>query len=68
MFFILSVFMDVHTMMFVGFGFLMTFLSKHGWSSIGYNFLIATYVLEWALLVKGFLGGDAGHFTIDIER
>jgi ammonium transporter Rh len=43
--------MDVHTMMFIGFGFLMTFLKRYGYSSLGYNFLIAAFVLEWALLV-----------------
>ena len=64
--------MDVHTMMFIGFGFLMTFLKKYGYSSVGYNFLVAAYVLQWALLVKGFVDegikhGD-GKFTFGIEK
>ena len=64
--------MDVHTMMFIGFGFLMTFLKKYGYSSVGYNFLVAAYVLQWALLVKGFVdegieNGD-GKFTFGIEK
>ena len=29
------VFQDVHTMMFIGFGFLMTFLKKYGYGSVG---------------------------------
>jgi len=48
-------FMDVHSMMFVGFGFLMTFLKRYGYSSVGFNFIIAAYVLEWALLVRGWV-------------
>ena len=31
-------FQDVHVMIFVGFGFLMTFLKKYGYGSIGYNY------------------------------
>lgn len=42
-------------MMFVGFGFLMTFLKRHGFSSVGYNFLIAAVVLEWATIIRGFI-------------
>ena len=49
--------MDVHSMMFVGFGFLMTFLKRYGYSSISYNFIIAAFVLEWAVLVRGFIHG-----------
>ena len=59
-------------MMFVGFGFLMTFLKKYGWGSVGYNFLVAAYVLEWALLVRGwfFEGIKNGNstFTLSIEK
>ena len=42
-------------MMFIGFGFLMTFLKKYGYGSVGYNFLVAAYVLEWALLVRNWI-------------
>ena len=62
---------DVHTMMFIGFGFLMTFLKKYGYGSVGFNMLIAVYVTEWALLVRGWLEqgiGNSGNFTIGIPK
>ena len=58
----------VHTMMFIGFGFLMTFLKRYGYSAVGFNFLIAAYVLEWALLVRGWLHSSSGVFSLNIER
>ena len=60
--------MDVHSMMFVGFGFLMTFLKRYGYSSVGFNFIIAAYVLEWALLVRGWVSMfDEGHAKFEIN-
>jgi ammonium transporter Rh len=62
---------DVHTMMFIGFGFLMTFLKKYGYGSVGFNMLIAVYVTEWALLVRGWLEEgihDEGKFKIGIPK
>lgn len=65
--------MDVHSMMFVGFGFLMTFLKRYGYGAVGFNFLVAAYVLEWALLIRGWLSQahgstHGGHFSMNIER
>jgi ammonium transporter Rh len=63
--------MDVHTMMFIGFGFLMTFLKKYGYSSVGYNFLVAAFVLEWALLVRNWIDNGffrSGTLQISIEK
>ncbi|XP_066217492.1 ammonium transporter Rh type A [Saccopteryx leptura] len=48
-------FQDVHVMIFVGFGFLMTFLKKYGFTSVGINLLIAALGLQWATLAQGFL-------------
>ena len=45
---------DVHVMIFIGFGFLMTFLKKYGFSSVGYNFLIATLCIQWSMLTNHF--------------
>jgi len=42
-------------MMFIGFGFLMTFLKRYGFSSVGYNMLVAALVLQWATLTGGWI-------------
>jgi ammonium transporter Rh len=47
-------FQDVHVMMFIGFGFLMTFLKRYGYSAVSLNFLIAAIILQWATLCQGF--------------
>jgi len=47
-------FKDVHVMIFVGFGFLMTFLHKYSFSSIGFNFLLACLSLQYSILINGF--------------
>lgn len=41
-------------MIFIGFGFLMTFLKKYGLSAVSLNMLCAVISLEWATLVIGF--------------
>jgi len=48
------VFQDVHVMIFIGFGFLMVFLKTHSWTSVGFNFLIAAYVLQIGILITAF--------------
>ncbi|ELT93531.1 hypothetical protein CAPTEDRAFT_104921 [Capitella teleta] len=62
-------FQDVHVMIFVGFGFLMTFLRRYGFGAVGLNFLLAAFVIQWSLLVQAFFevgqhGG--GRFEIDV--
>nr|XP_008515035.1 PREDICTED: LOW QUALITY PROTEIN: ammonium transporter Rh type B [Equus przewalskii] len=47
-------FQDVHAMVFVGFGFLMAFLQRYGFSSLGFTFLLASFALQWSTLVQGF--------------
>ncbi|XP_043918591.1 ammonium transporter Rh type A isoform X1 [Protopterus annectens] len=46
-------FQDVHVMIFVGFGFLMTFLKRYGFTSVGINMLIAALGLQWGILMQG---------------
>lgn len=41
-------------MIFVGFGFLMCFIKTHCWSSIGFNFIIAAFAFQLALLWLSF--------------
>ncbi|XP_056425228.1 ammonium transporter Rh type C [Hyla sarda] len=49
-------FQDVHVMIFVGFGFLMTFLKFYGFCSVGFNFMLAAFGIQWAILMQGWLG------------
>jgi len=58
----IAVFQDVHVMIFIGFGFLMTFLKKYGLSAVSLNMLCAALSLQWATLVLGFF-----HFHRDHE-
>uniref|UniRef100_A0A8C9SYF1 Ammonium transporter Rh type A n=1 Tax=Scleropages formosus TaxID=113540 RepID=A0A8C9SYF1_SCLFO len=58
-------FQDVHVMIFIGFGFLMTFLKKYGFSSVGLNMLLAAFGLQWGLLMQGFWhGGGKIHVSV----
>lgn len=62
-------FQDVHTMVFVGFGFLMAFLQRYGFSSVGFTFLLAAFALQWSTLTQGFLHSfHGGHIHVGVER
>ena len=50
---ITTVFQDVHVMIFVGFGFLMTFLRRYGFGSIAFNMLLASFAIQWSTLTSG---------------
>ncbi|XP_068277388.1 ammonium transporter Rh type A [Nyctibius grandis] len=60
-------FQDVHVMIFVGFGFLMTFLKKYGFSSVGINMLIAAFGLQWGTLMQGFWHMKRGKINVNIK-
>jgi hypothetical protein len=45
-------FIHVSIMIFVGFGFLMTFLKRYGYSAIGYNFMLSCFAFLWNVLVR----------------
>ncbi|XP_027758042.1 ammonium transporter Rh type A isoform X1 [Empidonax traillii] len=60
-------FQDVHVMIFVGFGFLMTFLKKYGFSSVGINMLIAAFGLQWGTLMQGFWHMHGGKIQVDFK-
>ncbi|KTF78593.1 hypothetical protein cypCar_00042294 [Cyprinus carpio] len=64
-------FQDVHVMIFVGFGFLMTFLKRYSFGAVGFNFLIAAFGIQWALLMQGWfhsLDYTDGKIKIGIEK
>lgn len=64
-------FQDVHVMIFVGFGFLMTFLKRYSFGAIGFNFLIGAFGLQWALLMQGWfhsLDPADGFIKIGVEK
>lgn len=54
-------FQDVHVMIFIGFGFLMTFLKDYNWSSLGFNFLLAAVAIEWHYIVDFVIQKIEGH-------
>ena len=41
-------------MMFVGFGYLYTFLRRYGMGAVGFTFLITVFCLQWGILTEGF--------------
>ncbi|KAK5583836.1 hypothetical protein RB653_005438 [Dictyostelium firmibasis] len=47
-------FRDINIMIFFGFGFLMTFLRRYGYSALGYTFIISALVSQWSVLIFGF--------------
>ena len=51
---LVSVFQDVHVMIFLGFGFLMTFLKKYGLSAVSLNLMCSALAIEVFTLVYGF--------------
>uniref|UniRef100_A0A674E7D2 Ammonium transporter Rh type A n=1 Tax=Salmo trutta TaxID=8032 RepID=A0A674E7D2_SALTR len=59
---------DVHVMIFIGFGFLMTFLKRYGFSSVGLNLLLAAFALQWGLLVQGLWHLDEGKIKVSIFK
>ena len=55
-------------MIFIGFGFLMTFLKRYGFSSVGGNLLLAAFGLQWGLLTQGFWHLTDGKIKINIFK
>ncbi|KAF7710868.1 rh blood group, D antigen [Silurus meridionalis] len=48
-------FQDIHVMVFLGFGFLATFLVRYGFSSSAFNVLVAAMAVQWATILNGIL-------------
>uniref|UniRef100_A0A3Q0T635 Ammonium transporter AmtB-like domain-containing protein n=1 Tax=Amphilophus citrinellus TaxID=61819 RepID=A0A3Q0T635_AMPCI len=47
-------FADVQVMIFVGFGCLLAFFRFYGFGGMVFNFLTATFAIQWAILMQGF--------------
>uniref|UniRef100_A0A674EQ76 Ammonium transporter Rh type A n=1 Tax=Salmo trutta TaxID=8032 RepID=A0A674EQ76_SALTR len=62
------VFQDVHVMIFIGFGFLMTFLKRYGFSSVGLNLLLAAFALQWGLIMQGLWHLEDGKIKVSIFK
>ena len=65
------VFQDIHVMIFVGFGFLMTFLKKYGYGPVGYNFFISSLAIQWYIIVSGCIkhrGTTGFDINLDLTR
>ncbi|XP_048584774.1 ammonium transporter Rh type B isoform X2 [Nematostella vectensis] len=64
-------FQDVHVMVYIGFGFLMTFLRKYSFGALGYNFFIAALVCQWATIVTGvfnqIIGEGHSHIKVNVQ-
>lgn len=65
-----AMYMDVHVMIFVGFGFLMTYLRKYSLSAVSLNFVVAIMSVQWGIIAVTMahqIGGN--HYptaTIDV--
>jgi len=62
-----AMFQDVHVMIFIGFGFLMTFLHKYGFSAVGYNLLISAMCIQWSIIIHGFIHFGDHHNKIGVN-
>uniref|UniRef100_A0A1L8DUL9 Putative ammonium transporter rhbg n=1 Tax=Nyssomyia neivai TaxID=330878 RepID=A0A1L8DUL9_9DIPT len=60
-------FQDIHVMIFIGFGFLMTFLKKYGYSATGFNLLVASLMIQWALIARGCFEMEDGKIRLTLS-
>lgn len=65
-------FIDLHAIAILGFGFIMTFLKRYGYGSIGFNLLLVAFVIQWALIIRGWTAWgkleNLFHFSVGIEK
>ncbi|XP_057683527.1 rh50-like protein [Corythoichthys intestinalis] len=47
-------FADIQVMIFIGFGCLLAFFRLYGFGGMVFNFLVATFSIQWAILVQGY--------------
>lgn len=53
-------------MIFIGFGFLMTFLKKYGYGAVSFNLMLAGLVIQWAMIVRGAVYEHFEAITVNI--
>jgi len=61
-----GMFQDVHVMIFVGIGFLMTYLKKYSFSATGFTLLVGVMCIQWSILVNGFFHLHDGVIELDM--
>ncbi|XP_018301485.1 rhesus blood group-associated glycoprotein Rh50 isoform X1 [Mycetomoellerius zeteki] len=57
---IYPMYQDVHVMIWIGFGFLMTFLKKYSQSAVGLTFLVGAILVQVALICDGVMNMQLG--------
>lgn len=68
-FLLFAVFQDVHVMIFLGFGLLMSFLKRYSFSSMGFTLLLGSFLIQWSMLCQGFYNlNDNYKIELGIER
>ena len=62
-----SCFQDVNVMIFIGFGYLMTYIKAQGQTAISFNWIISIWCIQWGILSQAFFqqmfAAEAGSFT-----
>ena len=60
-------FRDVNIMIFFGFGYLMTFLRRYGYSAIGYSFLMGCITVHWSVILGKFFIDANGSMDFNVR-
>lgn len=55
---------DTNAFVLIGFGFLVTFLRRYGYGALAINLMLVAFVLEWALIIRGFLSLNFRNFGV----
>ena len=58
---IYPMYQDVHVMIWIGFGFLMTYLRRYGQSSVGLTFLVGVILVQVAMICDGVMNIEQGN-------
>ncbi|XP_022242749.1 ammonium transporter Rh type B-like [Limulus polyphemus] len=59
-------FQDVSVMIFIGFGFLMTFMKKYGYSAVALNMLLACIAVQWGIIMQNVWHTHHGKLHINV--